>query len=176
MKKNFFTLIILFFSIGVFGQNSSFGISLNSFNKEGENGMSINANVRVQLSNTLGWQTEVGYLHSLEGVTVIEERTVTNAGGTETVTTTSEDRDKAAIVKSGIAIKFLNHEGFSAEFIASGGAFRADRTIFGLISGELFLSSQIGKNLVVGIPISYNFITWERDDFTSVGVSLRFHM
>ena len=176
MKKQVLTLTFLLLTIGIFAQTSSFGLSLNSYNKEGKDGFSINANVRVQFTNMFGWQTEVGHMRSLETITVIEEDETITFNGTETTTTIVEERDLASFVKTGLSIKFLEKGGFSAETIIGGGIYRQDRQIFGLLSGELFLSSRVSKNLVIGIPISFNFITWERDEFTSVGLSMRYHM
>ena len=176
MKKHILTSVILLISMTVYCQTSSFGLSLNAVKIEGDDGYSVNGNVRVQFNKMFGWQTEVSHFRSSETRTIIEEKSETQFGFTEKTTIITEERDVFYTVKTGVSIKFLEFDGFAAETIIGGGGFRSDSKIFGLLSGELFLSSQIGKNLVVGIPISYSFVTWERDDFTSIGISMRYHM
>ena len=176
MKKQILTIVILLGSITAYCQTSSFGLSLNAVQIEGDDGYSVNGNVRVQFNNTFGWQTEVSHFRSSEFRTIIEEMSRTDFGTVDKTTIITEERDVFYTVKSGVSIKLVEFGGFSAETVISGGGFRSDSKVFGLLSGELFLSSRIGKNLVVGIPVSYSFVTWERDDFTSIGISMRYHM
>jgi hypothetical protein len=158
MMKNILTIFLLFLSIGLFGQNSSFGIGVASMNLENSSGLYFTGNVRTQFTNTFGWQTEVGYA-ALEGDFNSFIR------GT-----------KAMTLKSAFTAKVYDGGGFSVETILGGGFFKDNIDVFGLLSGELFLSARIGKNLVAGIPISYNFVTWSRIDYYTAGITLRFHM
>ena len=137
MKKQLLFAILFLLTVGLFGQNSSFGLSINSFNKEGENGYAINGNVRVQFNNMFGWQTEVGHFRSSESITLIEEETNVTLNGSNTFTTITEKREVFSIAKTGVSIKFFEKGGFSAETIISGGAYREYRKLFGLLSGEL---------------------------------------
>jgi hypothetical protein len=156
--KNIITIFLLFLSMNMFGQNSSFGLGISSMNLQNSSGLYFTGNVRTQFTNVIGWQTEVGY--------------------------TSLDDDfniwirgkKAMSLKTAITTKVYSRGGLSVETIIGGGLFKDNIDVFGLLSGELFLSAKIGKNLVAGLPISYNFVTWSRIDYYTAGISLRFHL
>jgi hypothetical protein len=154
--KKIITGFLLFFSIGLFAQNSSFGIGVAGMNLENTSGLYFTGNVRTQYTNTLGWQTEVGYA-ALDYNSKIKG-------------------SNAMTLKTGISVKIYERGGLSMETILGGGFFKDNIDVFGLLSGELFLSAKIGKNLVAGIPVSYNFVTWSRIDYYTTGISLRFHM
>ena len=154
--KKVLTIILLFLSIGLFAQNSSFGIGIAGMNLENTGGRYFTGNVRTQFTNTFGWQTEVGYA-SLDYSPKIKG-------------------SKAMTLKTAISAKVYENGGLSVETIVGGGLFKDNIDVFGLLSGELFLSAKLGKNLIAGIPISYNFVTWSRIDYYTAGISLRFHM
>ena len=150
-------LVIIFLSGEVSAQNSSFGVGVSALNIESVSGLYFIGNLRSQFSDRFGWQTEVGYASLSEPSGIV-------------------NGDKAMTLKTSLTAKIFNLGGITAETIIGVGGYKNKRDLFGLISGELFLSTQIGKNLVAGIPISYNFITWERQDYLTTGISLRFHM
>ena len=75
-----------------------------------------------------------------------------------------------------LTTKLFSYAGLFGEFNVGGGAFVDRRDIYGMISGEVFLSTRIGKNIVAGIPLTYNYITYERNQLYTAGISIRFHM
>lgn len=156
--KNALIIFLLFLSSGLMAQNASFGVGVSALNLQNSSGLYFSGNVRAQFTNTVGWQTEVGY------AALDEEFNPLIRGS------------KAITFKSALTTKLYNRGGLSVETILGGGFFLDNIDVFGVLSGELFFSARIGKNLVAGIPISYNFITWKRFDYYTSGVSLRFHM
>lgn len=176
--KNTLVVILLCFSSSLIGQNASFGIGVSAMDLENnKSALYFTGNVRAQFTETFGWQTEVGYASFDGNITSIIEETITTFNTTTTTTFIEEEHIKAMTLKSSLTAKFFEKGGLRAEAIIGGGLYKeSDDKAYGLLSGELFLSAQIGKNLVAGIPLSYNFITWERDDFYTAGISLRFHM
>ncbi len=175
--KNTLIVILICLSSGLIAQNASFGIGASAVNLKNTSGLYFTGNVRAQFTNMLGWQTEVGYA-SFDGTfTTIEEREVQNFNTITTTTFIEEEAFNSMTLKTALTVKFFEKGGLRGEAIIGGGLYKENSDKFyGLLSGELFLSAQIGKNLVAGIPFSYNFITWERDEFYVAGVSLRFHM
>lgn len=156
--KYILPFLFVLLSTGISAQNSSFGLGMGVLNLENSSGLHFSANVRSQFTNTLGWQTEVGYL------SMDDEFNFLIRGS------------KAMSLKTAVTTKFFEREGFSVETIIGGGMFKDNINIFGLLSGELFISARLGKNLVAGIPVSYNFVTWSRISYYTTGISLRFHM
>jgi len=156
--KKILTIFLLFLSFGLMSQNASFGVGVSALNLQNRSGLYFSGNVRTQFNNTLGWQTEVGYA-ALE-----DEFNFLIRGS------------KAMTMKTALTTKLFNSGGLSVETIVGGGFFVDNIDVFGVLSGELFFSARIGKNLVAGIPLSYNFVTWKRIDYYTGGISLRFHM
>lgn len=156
--KSIIVFFLLCLSSSVMAQNSSFGIGISALNLENSSGLYFSGNVRAQFTNTLGWQTEVGYAALDDDFNFLVRGS------------------KAMTMKTALTTKLFSSGGLSVETILGGGFLVDNIDVFGLLSGELFLSVQIGKNLVAGIPLSYNFVTWKRIDYYTGGVSLRFHM
>jgi len=156
--KNFLIFFLLFFSSNLMAQNASFGIGVGGLNLQNSSGLYFTGNVRTQFTNTLGWQTEAGYASLDDDFNFLIRGS------------------KAMTMKTSLTTKLYNRGGLSVESIVGGGFFVDNINVFGLLSGELFFSAQIGKNLVAGIPLSYNFVTWKRIDYYTGGISLRFHM
>jgi hypothetical protein len=174
--KSHLLLFLLTFSFSLQAQNASFGLGVSAVNLENTSGLYITGNVRTQLSNIFGWQTEVGLASMDEKFTSIEEIETPIFGGIEKQTIIKEEGSKAMTLKTAVTAKFFDKGGLRGEAIVGVGFYKDQVDIFGLLSGELFLSAQIGKNLVAGIPITYNFVTWSRVDYYTAGISLRFFM
>lgn len=156
--KNVLILFLLFLSCNLLSQNASFGVGVAPMNLQNSSGLYFSGNVRTQFTNRLGWQTEVGYA-------ALEEDFNFYIKGS-----------KAMTMKTALTTKLYSNGGMSVETIIGGGFFVDNVDVFGLLSGELFFSTRIGKNLVAGIPVSYNFVTWKRINYYTGGISLRFHM
>lgn len=178
MKKIIFISTMLFFSVLAIGQNSSAGISIGSFIfNDGQNtstGIQYNVNVRAQISERFGWQTEVSYAYFDEKITrerFFEEFNVVRV-------TTEEFRNTFTFLKSSITAKLFNIHGLTGEIAIGPGLYKSYKAdeLRGLAHSEFFLSSKITDKLVVGLPISYDFVFWDRDHFYSVGASIRYHL
>ncbi|MEM9547458.1 MAG: hypothetical protein AAGA77_15875 [Bacteroidota bacterium] len=174
--KNILAIFLLFLSCGLMAQNSSFGMGVHAINLENDQGLYFTGDVRVQFTERFGWQSQVGYMSFNDKETISSEQIPPPSSGTTLVVISNERRVTALTAKTSLTTKIFSMDGFTAEALVGGGGFSQGGTIYGLFSGELFLSARIGKNTIAGIPISYNYITSEREDFYSVGVSLRYHM
>lgn len=176
MKKYLFLLFIIQFPLGINAQNASFGIGMQALNKKNVHGVVFTGNVRAQFSNRFGWQTEVGYASMDSKMTTIKENEIPPFNGGGTITTIDEMGSNAMTLKTSLTTKVLEWSGLTSEVIIGGGLYNENGSFYGLLSGEVFLSTQIGKNITAGIPFAFNFITWERQEFYTTGISLRFHM
>lgn len=181
MKQLILSLLLIGICISLNGQNTSAGIGVNltTYNSGSfkDDGQLYTANIRTQFSNKWAWQTEVGYFHSDTSVESVSE-VITNNGFEENRTTfTFTSRNNAALIRTSVVYKLLSINSLNVEAIAGGGMFKDfNNDIYGLIHGEIFFSTQISKHLVAGIPVNYDFVTWARDSFYSVGFSLRYHI
>ncbi len=174
--KNILAILLLLLSGGLLAQNSSFGVGIHALNLDNDQGLYFTGDIRVQFSERFGWQSQVGYILFNEIETISSEQTPPPSSGTSLVVMTNEFRRTAITAKSSVTAKVFTSGGFTAEAIVGGGGFSQGGTIYGLFSGELFLSARIGKNTIAGIPLSYNYITSQREDFYTAGVSIRYHM
>jgi len=177
MKKYFLFMILGLFSFLASAQNSSFGVKLSGMDFENKGGFYTSVDLRMQLTERFGWSTEVGYGRqnsTVSGINVIY--IVDEFGFVSEVKETYSSRPTFMTLKTGLTTKIFSHNGLSLEGILSGGMYKGKEELRGLLSGELFLSTQITKNLVAGIPIGYHFVTWDRDRFYTAGLSLRYHL
>lgn len=174
--KNLLPLFFIFLSLGLSAQNASFGIGIGAINSDGLMGTFFTGNVRAQLSDRFGWQTEVGYADFNQQSSIMVESPLTPSQGTGIIIESRESGAMAFNAKTALTAKIFTVGGLTTEAIVGGGMYTNGGKIYGLLSGELFFSAQIGKNITAGIPLSYNYITWVREDFYTAGVSIRFHM
>lgn len=170
--KKLFTILLIGVTMSMSAQNASFGIGAMAINKDRVNGTYFTGNVRAQFTERLGWQTEVGYATMSEKNIFIE--TINSPSGP--ITRRTERGDHSMTIKTSLSAKIVKIGGLTTELIIGGGLYNEDRDLYGLLSGELFLSAQIGKNVTAGIPLAFNFITWRREEFYTAGISVRFHM
>jgi len=170
-------LIMICSCLGIQAQNSSFGLGLGSVRLNSEQGVYITADTRLQLSNTLGLIAEVGQgrMSKLNSSTITSQ-VFDEFGQPSLLEETVTSRETFTTIKTGLAIKLYTKGNLNLETLLSAGGYVNNRDWFGLLSGGLFLSTQISPNIVAGLPINYNYITWERDSFVTAGFSIRFHM
>lgn len=168
-------LVTLLISICGYGQNASAGLSVGSYILDSDVGTYVSANIRGQFSEKLGWQTEVGHGISSTTSTLTEEVLIDPFPVNQVAMLSTTTRDRFTSIKTGLSWKIAQVAGINIEAIAGPGLYKDSSNIYGLLSAELFLSAQIGKNLVAGLPISYNFVTWRRDEYYTAAASLRYH-
>lgn len=179
--KNLYVLIVFFvFNSSLVGQNSSVGASVSVVNfhaAESINslGFQYEANIRSQFTNWIGWQTEVGYA-SFDKVLYTEER-ISGING-QIIETIEEERSSDFVfLRTSVCHKLFDHNGVYGELITGGGIIKTDynRKVRGLGHIGMFISAKVTDKLVIGIPVSIDIITWDRDVFYSAGVSIRRH-
>jgi len=163
-------------AISIYGQNTSAGFSIRyaDYDKAGT-GMQYSVDLRSQLSEKLGWQTDVGTFRSSNSTQI--SVTTFDPFTNQEFTTISESRSTYAFLRSGISYKLFKAAGITAEGIIQVGLIKREPVpeVRGMAHGELFFSTRISDKIVVGIPVSYNFVFWDRDEIISVGASFRYH-
>jgi len=157
MKNLFLSLTLAMFSVMAFGQNSSGGISTGAmiFNtgKRTNHGFLYNANIRTQFDELLGWQTEVGYGQY-------------------------GDENEFVTLSTSVTAKLFDLHGLIGEMSVGPGVFKSTESdeMRGLAHSEFFLATKLTNKIVFGMPITYDYVFWDRSHFYSFGVSLRYHL
>jgi len=172
--KNTLSIVLIILANSVIAQQASFGITYGIVMEEGRDGSLWTADVRYQLSSKSAFHLEVsrGDFGQLE-IETVEETNVFNNTVT-TTTTVNEDRFTSAELVYGY--KVWESGGACLELQAGGGAYKSTRKkYFGLLKGGIFISAQLSKHIVAGIPIAYHFVTWQRDYYVTTGASVRYH-
>jgi len=173
--SSLYLLIVLVFGSSVaLAQQASFGVSYGTALEEGQHANLWSADIRYQLSSKSAFHLEVAQgNYGGETVTTVQETNIfTNT--VKTTTTTRDDKfTSAALVYS---YNVVSTGGFNMELQVGAGAYKNTvKKYFGLLKGGVFLSAQLSKHIVAGIPVSYQFVTWQRDYYVTTGATLRYH-
>ena len=173
MKIYLFTILTLFSFLICSGQNSSFGLNLSAFDHidDRETGIAFGANLRADISKVFALQIGTDYLKSSTTNILTEVTSKTNGS---TSITESYNQSYLATHLS-LIVKVFKLKGISGDFSIGTGIIKDRRKIWLLYRNELFLSTQITKNITAGIPLVFNVVTWRRDIFYTAGFSIRYY-
>jgi len=80
-------------------------------------------------------------------------------------------------LSSSVTAKLFDLYGLIGEISVGPGVFKPKESeeMRGLAHGELFLATKLSDKMIFGIPISYDYVFWDRDHFYSFGATLRYH-
>ena len=179
MKKVIAIFIFFALCIQLNAQNTSVGMNLGAFNFHNnsqlfDSGIQLSGNIRSQFNNTYAWQTEVGYAKFNQVQYIDDPGFPPNTIEPSTI----KVLDNFIMMRSSIAVKLFEINGLYGEVLVGPGLYKRSRSeaLRGLATGELFLSARVTNKIVLGIPVSFNYVFWDRDAFYSVGLSMRYHI
>ena len=181
MKNLLLAISFLFIGFSTNAQNSSGGISISAlqFNAEDNNNGAViqySGDIRVQMSKYFGWQTSIAYAKLSSGS--VERELSPSSPQEPSVHILSDYTNTQITLTTVITTKLLTFSGFNMELLVGGGAIKrsAESSISGMATGGLFVSAQISPKVVVGIPLTYNYIISDDGQYYTAGLSLRYHL
>lgn len=188
----YFTIAFVFICFLSFGQRHSVGVSVNSFKENnssfavGHTGINYAVNYRLQFNKKIGWQSEVNYgryndinsnkfaTHFGSGITtpnpinppVFQEPQLSN----------NSVNDYFLMFHSSVVMRVFRSRNIAGDIIIGPGIYRNRNNLLGLSHGQIMLSTYLSKKLLLGLPISYNYIFGLSHSSMSIGVSMRYYI
>lgn len=193
MYKLLLIIPILGISLLSFGQQISGGIGAQAFEiKRGtsslkDSGVLFTAGFRAEISGRFQWQTEVGYadlkdriLGSSLGVGIVTSPQSGSSSPTVFQQPNSSNsnvlQEHFISVRSSVVMRFFQSRNIVGDLLVGPGIYKRGAYFYGLTYAELSLSVYLSKRILLGIPISYNYVFGHTGSMTSIGLSMRYYL
>ncbi len=185
---------LLGISLLSFGQQISGGISVQAFElKRGtssfkDSGVLFTASFRAEISGRFQWQTEVGYAdlkdRKLGSSLTSFGMGISPQSGSSASTVFQQPNSSNSNVlqehfisfRSSVVMRFLQSRNIVGDLLVGPGIYKRRDYLYGLTYAELSLSSYLSKSLLLGIPISYNYVFGHTGSIYSIGLSMRYYL
>lgn len=194
MHKLLLIIPLLGISLLSFGQQISGGIGVQAFELKRDisalkdSGVLFTASFRAEISGMIQWQTEVGYADLKNrkfgsSFTSIGMGTSSQSGSSTptvfqqpSVSNSNVLREHFISVRSSVVMRIFQSRNIVGDLLVGPGIYKRGDYFYGLTYAELSLSSYLSKRVLLGIPISYNYVFGYTGSILSIGLSMRYYL
>ena len=166
------SFFIIFFVTTAYSQFSSVSLSGNGVYYESSSGGQISVKLKTPIKNKLHFTSEASWIKLNDKIQYVE--IPTGFLGNTQVEMITERQSHFLTAHFGLEYSLLSIGDINVNASVSGGFFKDQIDYFGILRGGLTLEGKISERVSMGIPLSYSYVTWKKDEMQSVGLMVSY--